>query len=129
MSDLRSSILGNARIAREPLTVNGAAVEIRGLTAGARGRLLNAARNADGTLDFERYFAQLVIESTYDPESGAQIFQPADLDAVNALPSGDVEAIADVAQRLSGIGAESDALGNVSATTASVATSSDSPSA
>lgn len=133
MSDLRSTLLGSARVKREPLTltIDGASltVEVRGITAGARGRLLNGARTEDGSMDWERYFAQLVIESTFDPATEQPLFGAADLDAVNALPVAIVEELAGVAQRLSGLGAAMETIEGNSAATASAATASASPSA
>ena len=128
-SALRSALLGSTHVARETITVAGSDIEVRGLTAGARGRLLNSARNEDGSLNFEQYFAALVIEASYDPEEGTPIFTAADLDAVNGLPVGIVEKIAETAQRLSGLGESAESLAGNSVATASAGSASDSPSA
>lgn len=131
MSNTRNAILGRAKVQRETitLTIDGepVAVEVRGVTAGARGRLLNGSRGDDGALDFERYYAHLVIETAYDPATGEPIFAPADLDAINALPAPVVQQLAEKAEALSGLGAAAEALEKNSAATENVATGSDSP--
>lgn len=105
-------------------------VEVRGVTAGARGRILNAARTEAGTLDFERYYAHLVIETVHDPETGQPLFGAADLEAVNALPSPIVQQLAEVAEVLSGLGApNAEALEKNSAALPSDGTDSSSQSA
>lgn len=135
MPKLRERLLA-ANVRRDTLTLpvgdGGAAitVEVRGVTAGARGRILNAARTDNGTLDFERYYAHLVIETAHDPESGEPLFAAADLEAVNALPSPLVAQLAELAEALSGLGAEnSEALEKNSAALPSDGTASSSPSA
>lgn len=132
MSNARNTILGSAKVKRETvtLTIEGepVVVEVRGITAGGRGRLLNSARTDDGTLDFERYYAQLVIETAHDPASGQPLFGAADLDAVNALPAPVVQQLAEAAESLSGLGGgAAEVLEKNSAATGNVATASDSP--
>src|SRR5690606_41990086 len=68
-----------------------------------RSRVLKGGTGADGEIDLERLYPILLIETTYDPESGERIFNPADRDALNAKNSGALERIAKVAMRLSGI--------------------------
>lgn len=133
MSNARNTLLGAAKVRRETLTLDvedtPVRVEVRGLTAGARGRLLNTARTEDGTLDFERYYAQLVVETAHDAETGEPMFSAADLDAVNALPSGIVQVLGETAESLSGLGGDAaKALEGNSARTPSAATTSASPS-
>lgn len=77
-------------------------VEVRSMTGAQRARVLQGA-TVDGEVDLERLYPILLIETTYDPESGEQIFTPADRDALNSKNSGALERIAKVAMRLSGI--------------------------
>ncbi len=128
-STLRSALLGATHVAKGTVTVAGNEIEVRGLTAGARGRLLNSARKEDGSLDFEQYFAALVIEASYDPSTGERIFSEPDRDAVNELPVSIVEKIADVAQRLSGLGDTAESMSGNSVATANAESASASPSA
>jgi hypothetical protein len=99
-------------------------VEVRGMSAGARGRVLNIARQEDNSMDFEKYFPALLIETVYDPETGTPLFSAADTDAINALPNRIVESISSVAQRLSGLGDAAKVLEKNSAPTTSAGTSS-----
>lgn len=129
MSTLRSTLLGSAKVRTEIVTLvePPVSIEVRGATAGVRGRLLNGARLDDGTLDYERYYAQLVVETTYDPETHEPLFTAGDLDAVNALPVHVVTRLAEAAESLSGLGAAAEALEKNSDATESVATDSASP--
>jgi len=77
-------------------------VEVRSMTGAQRARVLQGA-TVDGEIDLERLYPILLIETTYDPESGERIFNPADRDALNSKNSGALERIAKVAMRLSGI--------------------------
>src|SRR5690606_39217406 len=78
-------------------------VEVRSMTGAQRAAVLKGGTGADGEIDLERLYPILLIETTYDPESGERIFNPADRDALNAKNSGALERIAKVAMRLSGI--------------------------
>jgi len=104
-STLRSKLFG-AAVKKEPLLIPelDATVEIRGMTAGAKGRVLTYSRIEGSTnaIDFERYTTRLVIESVYDPESGEQLFGPADSELIGSMPADVVEQMTDVANRLSG---------------------------
>src|SRR5690606_8056060 len=77
-------------------------VEVRSMTGQQRAAVLKGA-TVDGEIDLEKLYPILLIETTYDPESGERIFNPADRDALNAKNSGALERIAKVAMRLSGI--------------------------
>lgn len=127
-NDLRQAFF-DAKAASEIVHVLSQDFEVRGLTLGARGRLQNASLREDGTLDYEKYFAAVIIEAVYDPETGARVFTEADRDMVNSAPVSVAEKIAGVVQRLSGLGETAEALAGNSVATANAEPASASPSA
>lgn len=126
---LRNALLSTPKVRTELVSLAdlGLTVEVRGATAGMRGRLLNGARKEDGELDYERYYAQLVIETTCDPDTHEPLFTAADLDAVNALPQHVVARLAEMAESLSGLGAAQEVLEKNSEATPKNDTGTDSP--
>ena len=54
-------------------------------------------------INWERMWADLVIISAHDPEDGALVFAPTDRDALLAKAALNLEAVASVARRLSGL--------------------------
>lgn len=107
-----------------PLPDLNTSVEVRGVTAGAKGRLMNSSRDEEGVLDYERYYAQLVIETAYDPETHEKLFAEGDYEALNALPAHVVSTLANKAEALSGAGPAYAVLEKNSGATESVATDS-----
>lgn len=104
--NLREQILGIADIAKEKVRVPewDVELEVRGLTASARARVLQRSLNADGGLDLERLYPELVIASCFDPISGEQVFrEKEDRFVVGHKSAAAVERIAAVAMRLSGM--------------------------
>lgn len=102
---LREKILAAKDIRSERVHVPewGVEVEVRSMTGQQRAAVLKGGSGEDGEIDLERLYPILLIETTYDPESGDRVFSPADRDALNAKNSGALERIAKVAMRLSGI--------------------------
>lgn len=105
MASLREKILNAKDIKSEKVKIPewDVTVEVRGLTGKQRARLLQDAIGEDGKPDLERIYPELVILSTYDPETGEQVFQPADRDALIEKSGAALEKIAQVAMRLSGL--------------------------
>lgn len=102
---LRDKILGAQDITSETVTVPewDVTVEVRGLTGTQRARLLKNGFEANGAVNFERLYPELVIASTFDPESGERIFSEADRDALNDKSGAALERIAQAAMRVSGL--------------------------
>lgn len=108
MSDLRERILAAKDVGSERITVEewGVEVEVRGLTGRARALLLQDA--LDGTsLNLGKAYPLMVIECTYDPETGERIFSSDDFDLVAGKSGSALEKIATTAARLSGLDGES----------------------
>jgi hypothetical protein len=79
-------------------------VSVKSMTGRARARLLKAAAQADGTMDFEALYPAILIACCFDPESGEPVFTDAD-SWINDKSAGPVERLAQVGMRLSGLGA------------------------
>jgi len=103
--ELRKTILETDDIESEIIDVPewGLKVEVRGMSSKQRAKLLKSSTQ-DGTVNMMTWFPDLLIATVFDPESGEQVFERADRDAINAKSGAAVSAIADVAARLSGLG-------------------------
>jgi len=104
-SDLRGTILNAVDIQEELVEVPewGVTVLVRGMTGKQRSRFLRAATNEAGEVSFDRFYPELVIATTYDPDSRTVLFGPADRDALNEKSATALERLANVATRLSGL--------------------------
>jgi hypothetical protein len=78
-------------------------VAVRSMTGRARARLLKAAAQPDGTMDFETLYPAILIACCFDPESGEAVFTDADAKWLNEKSAGPVERIAQIGMRLSGL--------------------------
>lgn len=102
---LRDKILAAKDIESEQVLVKqwDVTVEVRGLTGRQRAILLQDVIGPKGKIDMQKLYPQLVVISTYDPEDGKPVFQAGDIDAISEKSGGALEAIAQVAMRLSGL--------------------------
>lgn len=102
--DLRRTILEREDTLRESVFVPewDVTVEIRGMTAGDRFRLLQNT-SVDGRVNFQRWFPDLVIACTFDPETGEKVFQATDRDTLLTRSGKAIGQLAEVASRLSGL--------------------------
>ena len=103
--ELRKTILETDDIEREVIEVPewNTEIEVRGMSSKERAKLLRASTR-NGEVDMVRWFPDLIIATSYDPETGEKIFEPADRDAVNEKSGAAISAISEVAARLSGLG-------------------------
>lgn len=103
-SELRKTILNQNDLQSEDVTIPewGVTVQVRGMTAGDRFRLLQNS-SIDGKVNFQRWFPDLVIACVFDPESGEKVFEPADRDILLERSGKAVGQLAEVASRLSGL--------------------------
>jgi hypothetical protein len=75
-------------------------VEVKGLMGIERAKMLNEMK---GAIDFVKLYPQIVIATTYDPETGEKVFEAADIDVLNTKSGAALEQIAAVAMKLSGL--------------------------
>lgn len=101
---LRDQILAKKDIASETVEIPewSLTVEVRGMTAAERTRIMNLAMKDGGDLDLQMVYPEIVIATTFDPESGMQVFEPSDRDALLSKAATAVDRIALVGMRLSG---------------------------
>lgn len=100
-----------------------ATVEVRSLPLGERNDMMASIIDEEtGKGDFKAMFPALLIAAVYDPETGEKVFAPDDAAVINGLDSGVVDAVAEVALRLSGLSdkAKDDVAGKSSKTATSV---------
>lgn len=105
MSNLREQILSKKDIDSERVYIPqwDVTVEVRTLTGRQRAILLQDTVNLKGKVDFQKLYPQLVVMSTYDPQTGKPVFMPGDMDALAEKSGAALEIIAQVATRLSGL--------------------------
>lgn len=106
--NLRDKILNANDIKSEKVTVEewGVEVEVRGMTGEARAEIMEQAVDKEGNMNFKKLFPTIIIASTYDPETGAKVFEPADLDMLNSKSGGALDKVSKVAMKLSGLDEE-----------------------
>lgn len=107
--ETRDKILAAKDIQSETLEIPewDVTIEIRGITGAQRGRILNNAVDNKGTVDFTKLYPELVIASVHDITTGEPVFTDADRDVLSKKSGAVLERIADVANRLSGLTADS----------------------
>jgi hypothetical protein len=108
VSTLRDRILSSNDIQSEMVNIPqwGVDVEVRGMTGAARAAMVQEAATADGNVNYAKIMPDLVIQCTFDPDTGLPLFTPADRDAIMSKSGAALENINKVAMRLSGFGAE-----------------------
>lgn len=90
-------------------------LKVKGMTGAQRAKFLRSASNpVSGEVNFEKFFANLVIATAFDPDSDEPVFEDADRDALNQKSGAVINRLALVAQDLSGLGDKvmEDAKGN-----------------
>ena len=104
MSDLSQIIFAADDIESElvEVAVWGVTVQVKSMTARDRAKMIGDAQTETGmNFRLEEVLPDLVINCTYDPETGERVFQPTDRDALMAKSSAAIEQIATVDMRLS----------------------------
>lgn len=102
---LRETILAADDIEIETVEVPewGVEVEVRGMNGVDRGRILDAAAANDGETTASTMFLDVVIATSYDPDTGARIFTDADRGALASKSAAALDRVALVGMRLSGM--------------------------
>ena len=118
---IRDQILSAQDIPSEMVDVPewGVKVEVRGMTGAERTRIMDKAVGQTGDVNLQFVYPEIVIATSFDPESGEQIFSPNDRDALLAKSANALDRLASVGMRLSGFTQESaDVAGKDSSATA-----------
>lgn len=118
---IREQILALNDIPSEIVEISewGVKVEVRGMTGAERTRIMDMATKNSGDFNLQFVYPEIVIATSFDAETGEQIFKPADRDALLAKSANALDKLATVGMRLSGFTAESaDSAGKDSSATA-----------
>jgi len=119
---IRDLILAKQDIPSEMVDVPewGVKVEVRGMTGAERTRIMDKASDNNGGVNLQFIYPEIVIATAFDPETGEQIFVPADRDVLLSKSASAIDRIALVGMRLSGFTKEAaEELGKDSSETAS----------
>lgn len=93
----------------------GITIELRGMSMGERSKMLSDCFTNDEkrTPIYVKFYPTLLRACCFDPATGAALFEGVSNDEINTLPAPEVERIAALCLKLSGLDAEaSKALGN-----------------
>jgi len=127
MSSLSDKIFAADDIESELVEVAqwGVTLLVKSMSAKARAALIdNAIANNGGNFNIQQVMPDIVIQCTFDPETGERVFLDGDREALMAKSAGAVEEVAAVAMRLSGMTDDAvDAAGKESSPTQSDASS------
>ena len=97
----------------------GVKVEVRGMTGAERMRIMDMATKNAGDFNLQFVYPEIVIATSFDAETGEQIFKPSDRDVLLAKSANALDRLGSVGMRLSGFTAEAaDAAGKDSSATA-----------
>jgi len=105
MSNLSAQIFATDDIASREITVDAWSVTVlvKALTAKSRAKMITDAMTNNGQLDLSQTLPDMVIQCTFDPETGERVFQESDREALMAKSATAIEQIANVAMELSGM--------------------------
>jgi len=119
---IRDLILAKQDIPSEVVEVPewGVKVEVRGMTGAERTRIIDKATADGGAVNLQFIYPEIVIATSFDPETGEQIFQPKDRDILLSKSASAIDRLALVGMRLSGFTKEAaDEMGKGSSGTVS----------
>lgn len=104
-SKIREKILNAKDIGEKLVEIPewGVTVKVKGLTGAQRARLFTSNSASPSAADIERVYVDLVILTTYDPETDEPIFQPADRDMLSQKSGAALDKIVQTALELSGL--------------------------
>lgn len=77
-------------------------IEVRGMDGLSRAKFMRQVAEA-GDVSYERWYPELIIATSFDPETGDKVFGPADRDPLNKKAGAALSRLGDVASRLSGL--------------------------
>lgn len=104
---LRDKILQATDIASEMVEIPewGVTVEVRGMSGADRARIFEAVADG-GEVKASMLYAETVIATAYDPETGAHVFEESDVTALMQKSAQAIDRLAKVGLRLSGMEGE-----------------------
>jgi len=105
MKSIRDIALNAKDVRTELVTVpewDDVKIEVRGFTLGERLAFYDRVAD-DGQVNRENFLPELVIASSFDPDSGQKVFEAADRDMLKTKSAAALERLTTVATRLSGM--------------------------
>lgn len=100
-----NSTLGHETVA-VPLQANGKStevkVEVRGITVAQQYDLLERCRRPDGSINERLMAVETILATVYDPDTGTQVFDPADRDRILTLAARPFQVLLAAANRAAG---------------------------
>lgn len=108
-SKLREMILSKVDLKSELVEIEvwGVTVLVRELTGKQRAKLDMEYTRPDGKPDLARMLPDIVIMSTFDPDTNERVFGPADRDAIADKSGSALQVVCDKALELSGLAPKS----------------------
>ena len=102
---IRDHILQCDDVQRETIEVPqwGVRVSVHGMSGAARTAMIQNAADNDGVMNFSRMMPDIVIMSTYDPDTDEQIFSESDRDALMLKSGAALDLIVNTCLRISGL--------------------------
>ena len=98
----------------------GVTVEVRSMSGASRASLMQASVESGGIVDMMKIYPDLIIQTTFDPETGEQVFTADDRDALMGKNGSILDRLAEVATAISGFSEKAvDEAGKGSSTTES----------
>lgn len=106
VKSIRDRIWDAQDIPEETIDVEqwGVKVLIKGMDGKSRADFLKNASGKDGGIAYDRFYAELLIATVFDPDTEERVFEGADREAINRKSGAALEKVAEVSQRLSGLG-------------------------
>lgn len=92
----------------ELVTFGGEQVEVRAMTVGQRSHVMDVGytKGKTPTVKYEAFYPALLTATVFEPGTDTPVFSPADRDLINGLDPKEVDEIAEIALRLSGLDKE-----------------------
>jgi hypothetical protein len=100
---------GRAKLKKQTETFFGHKVEVRGLTIGARGELMDSAytKGPKPAVIYSKLYPALLAATLHHPDTGAKLFTEEQIRDLAADEDGEVDRVGAIALKLSGLDAES----------------------
>ena len=101
---LRDQIFATQDIPSESVDVPewGVKLEVRGMTGAERTRIMDLAVDTKGGINLQFVYPEIVIATTFDPNTGLQVFTPNDQGTLLSKSANALDRLAGVGMRLSG---------------------------
>lgn len=112
VSVLKQAIADAEDIEKEELFVDqwNVTIGVKSMDGHARARIIEQFADADGTVSFAKLYPELLIQCTYDPDTGLPVFEDtaADRELILSKSGNALDAVAKKAMEMSGLDAKAE---------------------